>query len=133
MLDRIKNLLGKGENFAFETTLATRSYVKFIELAKLNGYSVTLLFLWLNSEDLAVKRVQVRVKEGGHNIPETIIRRRYQNGLSNFFKLYKPIVHDWMFINNSGDSYEILAQGTEFGDEVLNNETWSKLKNEYDG
>ena len=88
MLNRIRSLLSKGKNFAFETTLSTRSYTKFVEQAKHSGYSVTLLFLWLNSEDLAVKRVQVRVKEGGHNIPEDVIRRRYQNGLSNFFKLY---------------------------------------------
>ncbi|MFT6783780.1 MAG: putative ABC-type ATPase [Saprospiraceae bacterium] len=76
--------------------------------------------------------MQVRVQEGGHNIPEKVIRRRYQNGLSNFFKLYRPIVTDWMFINNSGDFYEILAQGTEFEDEVLNDEIWSALKAKYD-
>lgn len=131
MLNRIKSLLNKEKSFAFETTLSTRSYAEFVEQAKLNGYSVTLLFFWLNSENLAVKRVQIRVKEGGHNIPENVIRRRYQNGLSNFFKLYKPIVNDWMFINNSGDSYEILAQGTEFEDEILNNELWLKLKHRY--
>lgn len=132
MLNRIKNLLAKGRSFAFETTLSTRSYAKFIGEAKFNGYSVTLLFLWLNSEDLAVKRVQIRVKEGGHNIPEKVIRRRYQNGLSNFYKLYKPIVHDWMVINNSGDTYEIIAQGTEFEEEILNTKIWANLKKKYD-
>lgn len=133
MLNRIKSLLDKGESFAFETTLSTRSYTSFIENAKQNRYSVTLLYLWLNSEDLAIKRVQVRVKEGGHNIPENVIRRRYKNGLYNFFKLYKPIVDDWMFINNSGDSYEIIAEGTDIGEEILNEKIWSVLKNKYDG
>ena len=133
MLNRIKSLLDKGESFAFETTLSTRSYTSFIEKAKQNGYSVTLLYLWLNSEDLAIKRVQVRVKEGGHNIPENVIRRRYRNGLYNFFKLYKSMVDDWMFINNSGDFYEVIAEGTGIGDEILNEKTWSVLKNKYDG
>lgn len=132
MLGRIKNLVDKGGNFAFETTLSTKSYTKFIEKAKSKGYSVTLLFLWLNSEDLAVKRVQVRVEEGGHNIPEKVIRRRYQNGLINFFKLYKPIVNDWMFVNNSGNFYEIIAEGTKFKDEILNTEIWSILTRKYD-
>lgn len=133
MLSRINSLLSMGRNFAFETTLSTRSYAKFVEQAKINGYSVTLLFLWLNSEDLAVKRVQVRVKEGGHNIPEEVIRRRYQNGLSNFFKLYKPIVNDWMFINNSGDSYDIVAQGATSEEVIFNDQIWSNLKNQYNG
>ena len=133
MLERIKYLFKKGETFAFETTLSTKSYVKYVEQAKRDGFSVTLLFFWLNSENLAVKRVKVRVEEGGHHIPENVIRRRYKNGLFNFFKLYKPIVQDWMFINNSGDVYEIVAQGTQLEDEILNNDLWSKLKNKYNG
>ncbi len=84
MLNRIKYLLSKGENFAFETTLATKSYVKFIEKAKALGYYITLLFFWLSSQELAIQRVITRVKEGGHNIPEDIIRRRYVNGLKIF-------------------------------------------------
>ena len=132
MLSRIKLLLNKGENFAFETTLSTRSYTKFIAEAKSKGYNITLLFFWLNSEDLAVKRVQVRVEEGGHHIPEEVIRRRYNNGLSNFFKLYKPIVDDWIFINSSSKSYKIVAEGTRFDVEIRDRELWLLLKNQYE-
>lgn len=77
MLKRIKQLLDNGGNFAFETTLSSKSYVNFINEAKIAGYKITLIFFWLNSADLAVSRVRSRVKEGGHNIPEDVIRRRY--------------------------------------------------------
>lgn len=111
MLKRIKNLLEAGESFAFETTLSIRSYVKFIEKAKRWGYQVTCLFFWLDSEELAISRVETRVKEGGHFIPEEVIRRRYTGGLSNFFNLFLPKVDNWLFVNNSEDNYEIIAEG----------------------
>ena len=78
MLDRIKELISKGESFCFETTLSTRSYVRLIESAQQNEYEIILLFLTLDSVDLAIERVSVRVKEGGHNIPTETIIRRYE-------------------------------------------------------
>lgn len=87
MLQRIKSLIENGQDFAFETTLATRSYKNLVSDAQADGYFVTLIFFYLNSQDLAVKRVETRVKEGGHDIPEKVIRRRYENGLNNFFDL----------------------------------------------
>jgi len=133
MLTRIKSLLESGENFAFETTLSTKSYVNFLKVAKDKGYQITLLFFWLNSVDLAISRVKTRVKEGGHNIPENVIRRRYEGGLTNFFELYITIVDNWMLINNSGEPYEIVAEGSTDGIEIANNELWENLKNEYYG
>lgn len=90
MLKRIKKLLETGENFAFETTLSTRSYVQLIDRAKQLNYRVTCLFLWLNSEELAISRVAARVKEGGHHISEEVIRRRYKRGLKNFLIFFSP-------------------------------------------
>lgn len=133
MLDRIHYLLEKENNFAFETTLATRSYYRYIEKAKENGFLVVLIFLWLNSQDLAVKRVKTRVLEGGHNIPEDIIRRRYESGLKNFFNLYHPIVDDWMFIDNSRVPYKVIAEMLDTKIEVYNEKTWTNLKENYDG
>jgi len=78
-----------------------------------------------------VQRVETRVKEGGHNIPEEIIRRRYDNGLKNFFMIFKPIVDEWMFIDNSGDPYEILAEGNLKIDSILNKDKWFVLKSKY--
>lgn len=133
MLQRIKYLINSEQDFAFETTLATRSYRNFIIDAQKKGFSVTLLFFWLSSEDLAIKRVETRVREGGHNIPENVIRRRYKNGLKNFFNIFKELVDDWMFIDNSGEPYQVIAEGAREDEEINNLEIWNKLNKEYYG
>lgn len=133
MLNRIKILLESGENFAFETTLSTRSYASLIKKAKALNYQVTCLFFWLHSEELAISRVKTRVKEGGHNIPEDVIRRRYKSGLKNFFNIFLSRVDNWLFVNNSGDAYEIIAEGTVNDLTVNNTELWNELKNKYYG
>lgn len=92
MLKRIDELFLENENFAFETTLATKTYKEKVLNAKKEGYFVTLLFFWLKNTELAKERVKTRVLEGGHNIPEDIIERRYLNGIINLFDIYLPIV-----------------------------------------
>ncbi len=131
MLERINKLIYKGQDFAFETTLATKSYRNFVLKAKENGYNTTLLFFWLRSPDLAVKRVETRVKEGGHSIPEDVIRRRYENGLKNFFVIFKDIVDEWMFIDNSGEPYEIIARKNSNGEILKNIDKWNGLLETY--
>jgi len=133
MLKRIKILLESGENFAFETTLSTRSYVNFIEKAKEQNYQITCLFFWLHSVELAISRVETRVREGGHHIPEDVIRRRYKSGLINFFNLFLPRVDNWLFVNNSGDMYEIIAEGAMNEMTVNNVDQWKELKEKYYG
>jgi len=81
MLERINDLLDRKENFAFETTLASKSYKSKIFLAREKGYNVTLLFFWLRNVNLAIERVKTRVLEGGHNIEIEVIKRRYINGV----------------------------------------------------
>jgi predicted ABC-type ATPase len=80
MLSRIDSLINSKQDFAFETTLSSKWYVRTIERAKANGYFVTLVFFWLEKVELAVERVKIRVTEGGHNIPEEVIRRKYSEG-----------------------------------------------------
>ena len=133
MLNRIKKLLESGESFAFETTLSTRSYVKFLERARQHHYQITCLFFLLDSEELAISRVETRVKEGGHHIPEEVIRRRYKSGLRNFFNLFLPKVDNWLFVNNSGDTYEIIAEGALKEESINNVEKWEELKRKYYG
>jgi predicted ABC-type ATPase len=87
----------------------------------------------LSSQELAVKRVETRVKEGGHNIPEKVIRRRYENGLRNFFDIFKSIVDDWMLIDNSGEPYELIAEKMQSEEIIYNNKIWDNLKTKYDG
>ncbi|MDT0643180.1 zeta toxin family protein [Zunongwangia sp. F363] len=133
MLGRIKKLIKLQQDFAFETTLATKSYRNIIRDAQKKGYTITLLFFWLSSQNLAVKRVETRVKEGGHSIPEEVIRRRYENGLNNFFNIFKDLVDDWVFIDNSGAPYEVIAGGAKNEVDVGNAEIWEKLIGKYNG
>lgn len=133
MLKKIKNLIHSDEHFAFETTLSTKSYKNYVIEAQKNRFSVTLLFFWLSSPNLAIKRVETRVKEGGHHIPEHVIRRRYENGLKNFFKVFKTLVDDWIFIDNSGKFYEIIAEGEKNKENVFSKELWNNLNNLYYG
>ena len=113
MLHRIKELIKLEECFAVETTLASRTYVKFIENAKANGYFVTLVYFWLNSPELAVERVKTRVKQGGHNIPTDVIYRRYKAGLKNLNNLYLDIADFWMIIDNSEFPSKFVAEGNK--------------------
>lgn len=101
MLHRMDDLLAEEADFAFETTLATRSYVKFIEAAHTKGYFVTLVFFWLPTPEQAIERVATRVREGGHNIPPEVIRRRYANGIRNLTALYTPVCDLWTIYDNS--------------------------------
>ena len=112
MLERINDLLNSQENFAFETTLATKSYRSKIFLAREKGYNVTLLFFWLRNADLAIERVRTRVIEGGHHIETEVIRRRYKNGIKNLFEIYLPIVDEIMIFDNSEGKHDLIAEKT---------------------
>lgn len=113
MLQRMDDLLSEGTDFAFETTLASRSYVRFIEAARAKGYFVTLLFFWLPTVELAIERVATRVREGGHAIAPEVIRRRYVAGIRNLMALYVPICDLWTIFDNSSADEEvrIVASG----------------------
>lgn len=101
MLGRIDTLVNHRKSFAIETTLATRSYKTLVERAKEAGYTVTLLFFWLPSPEMAEQRVASRVASGGHNIPKDVIHRRYWLGLQNLFDIFAPIVDYWSLYDNS--------------------------------
>ncbi|QEC44157.1 zeta toxin family protein [Pseudobacter ginsenosidimutans] len=111
MLHRINQLIDERIDFAFETTLATRSYTSFIKRAQANGYEVTLLFFWLHSPELATERVAERVRKGGHNIPVDVIKRRYYRGIFNLLNLYIPICNNWIVVNNVYIQPVMIAQG----------------------
>jgi predicted ABC-type ATPase len=131
MLNKINELIKRRKDFAFETTLSTRSYIKTIEKARKNEYEITLLFFWLDSVDLAIERVRTRVKEGGHNIPEKIIKRRYYSGMKNLFELYTPVSDYWIIVNNSNPNLELIAEGNyENIERIENNRIFEIIKNE---
>ena len=130
MLARMDELLQKGETFAFETTLATKSYKQKIEWAQANGYEVTLLFFWLDSPNMAKKRVAQRVAEGGHSIPSETIERRYHNGITNLFAIYINMVDICYIFDNSEGRKELIAQKERHKDIVIyNNDKFNLIKN----
>ncbi len=102
MLDRLRELAARHVSFAFETTLASRSYARWLSDLIEQGYQVHLVYLWLASAALAVERVAERVRMGGHDVPEQTIRHRYVIGLRNFFRLYQPLATTWRVYDNSG-------------------------------
>jgi predicted ABC-type ATPase len=112
MLRKIHCLLEERVDFAFETTLATRSYVSLIKDAKTKGYEVILLYYWLRSPTFAKVRVASRVAEGGHNIPFDVIERRFYRGISNLLNLYIPICDHWLVIDNMNTSPEEIIVGS---------------------
>ena len=119
MLTRLHDLAGKRESFAFESTLASRSYVPWISTLKQQGYSFHLLFLWLHDVDLAIHRVRERVSAGGHDVPENIIRRRYQRGVQNFFRMYQPLADTWVVYDNSVSGTSLLIARGSYNNETL--------------
>lgn len=110
MLERMDQLIARGEDFAVETTLATKSLAGIIENAQQLGYKVGLLYFWLKSPELAVKRVAIRVASGGHNIPENTIVRRYWQGLQNLRDIYLPRCDSWVLIDNSATDADWIAE-----------------------
>ena len=130
MLARMDELLQKGETFAFETTLATKSYKQKIEWAQANGYEVTLLFFWLDSPNMAKERVAQRVAEGGHSIPSQTIERRYHNGIANLFAIYMDMVDICYIFDNSEGRKELIAQKEKHNKMVIyNNDKFNLMKN----
>jgi len=129
MLKRIDELLAQRVDFSFETTLSSRTYVHTIRKAHENNYQVTLVYFWLETPDLAVERVKERVSEGGHDISELVIRRRFESGLKNLFELYLPLMDYWVIINNSMRPYQIIAESakSQFSTGLIN-EIRAKLK-----
>jgi len=132
MLNRIENLLNENSSFAFETTLATKSYKNTILKAQEKGYNVTLLFFWLQNVELAKERVQKRVAEGGHNIEPDVIERRYLSGIQNLFDIYYPIANEVLIFDNSKGKHERIAQKTDEYDLIFDNTKFNLIKQQYD-
>ena len=111
MLSMIRDYVRRGESFAFETTLSGRSYARLIPHWREQGYSVELFFLRLSRPEIAIARVKQRVAEGGHDVPEPVIRRRFHAGHRNFEHIYKALVDKWATYDNSGDEPVLMEEG----------------------
>jgi len=128
MLERLQGLVNAGLDFAFETTLAARTYVSFLQECKHCGYTVNLIYFWLRSPNLAVERVKRRVASGGHSIPEVTIRRRYERGRMNLLDLYLPLCDSWIIFDNSGPTLLPIGQmGSDGKPLIYEAGTWEQI------
>ena len=130
MLNRLHDLAEQRKTFAFETTLAAKHYAEWIKKLRNDGYGFQLMFLWLQSPELAVQRVRERVKTGGHDVPEQVIRRRHAAGRRNFLKLYQSLANTWAVYDNSASPNPIMiAQGGQGeGPSIINTDLWKRFQ-----
>lgn len=129
MIHKVRYLLKRQMDFGIETTLATRTLLRTVKLAQEAGYSVTLLYFWLNSPELAIARVAARVETGGHNIPEETIRRRYKVGIDYFFHDYAPLCDRWILADNSQIPFRVIAEGLKDCPTIIKDEvTYEKIR-----
>jgi predicted ABC-type ATPase len=113
MLKRLTELSKKRRNFAFESTLSARSFALWLQRLRARGYRVRIVFLFLPDPRLAIERVKQRVRVGGHDVPVSVIRRRYYAGVRNFFELYMPLADQWRVYDNSGWTPRLVAIGSK--------------------
>lgn len=133
MLNRMEELISQNQAFAFETTLSTKSYVSKIKNAQSKGYKVKLLFFFLSSPELAEKRVKLRVKEGGHDIPKLDIKRRYYRGIINLFERYFDLVDEtFIFDNSNGKSVLIAEKCKDSPIEIINSSIFALIQKAYE-
>lgn len=129
MLNRLKELAAQRQDFAFETTLASRSYARWLKQLQGDGYEVMLAFFWLPSAEVAISRVAYRVQLGGHHVPDDIIRRRYVAGLKNLQNLYIPLANSWYVIDNRTRDQPVPIADGKLGAEpnVQQPELWREI------
>ncbi|MGF1486948.1 MAG: zeta toxin family protein [Prochloraceae cyanobacterium] len=129
MLERLRSLKSAKVDFAFETTLAARTFAPFLRKCQNEAdYTINLLYFWLSSPNLAVNRVARRVEAGGHNIPVEVIRRRYDRGRKNFIELYLPLADRWIVYDNSRADPELVAERPKDGIAIIyQTDTWNQI------
>ncbi len=129
MWERLEELAVNRKSFAFETTLASRTYAPWIVKRHAEGYQTRLVFIWLPSAEMAIQRVTDRVRVGGHHIPNDVIRRRYAGGLRNLFELYLPLMDRWQVLDGTepADLRLVASGGAGRLPRVLDANTWSQI------
>jgi predicted ABC-type ATPase len=129
MLTRLAELRDARASFALETTLAARTFATFLRECRGLGYQIEVYYFWLQNPSLAISRVAVRVMQGGHHVPDDVIRRRYYRGLTNFLRLYRPLADHWLLGDNSGDALVVVARGgVDSATEVLDEERYALIQ-----
>src|SRR3990167_8760001 len=129
MLERIHQLAEQKKDFAFETTMASRSFAPFIKQCQQQDYQIVLLYIWLEDPNLAVVRGHDRVRDGGHSIPDNVVLRRYKRTINNFLNIYTRLADRWLLYDNSFNLPTIIARkDSHQSPEVIDQTTWDKFK-----
>lgn len=128
LLGRVRQLITEQFSFALESTLSGKSYVSLIHHAKKMGFTIRLYYIYLNSVELSINRIEDRVRKGGHNVEREIVIRRYERSLKNLFSLYLPLVDEWRLIDNSSSNFRPVASGNRTHrivlDKILYDDLW---------
>ena len=111
MLNRIRACVQNGNSLAFETTLSGTSYAGLIPRWRASGFRVSLLFLKLPQVEIALARIRARVAQGGHDLPEEVVRRRFERGFKNFDQVYRRLVNSWALYDSSGPAPALIDAG----------------------
>jgi len=128
MLERIKYLAERGVTFAFETTLASRTFLNFLTKCKDMGYEINILYLWLQNAEIAITRVKSRVEQGGHDIPNDVIVRRYHRSIKNFLNEYVKVANNWALYDNSEKHSELIAYKTNDSSlNIIDDAIWQQI------
>lgn len=131
MLGEIRSFAKRRASFAFETTLSGRGYMVLLRQLKARGYKIHVFFLWVNSVDLALSRVQERVSRGGHDVPEPVLRRRFDRSMRNFLVHYRQLADDWTLFDNSGEAPTVLALSKDKKVRIMNKSIYTALVKRY--
>jgi predicted ABC-type ATPase len=131
MLGEISLFAKRRADFGFETTLSGRSHLHLIRQLKNKGYAAHFFFLWVPSVDLALSRVRARVFEGGHNVPEAVVRRRFGRSIRNFFIYYRRIADSWSLFDNSGATPILIAFEKQGEAHIMEREIYNELVARY--
>jgi predicted ABC-type ATPase len=131
MIERMRDMVRDGQSFAFETTCSGKSYIRLLKECQNAGWRISLIYLWVPSPEYSIARVARRVSQGGHHIPDEVIRRRYQTGLWNMRHLYLPLADDATIYDNRDRAMRLIARSVRgFPLSVLDEETWAKIEEE---
>jgi len=131
MLSEIRAFAKRRVSFAFETTLSGRSHMALLRQLKAKGYEIHIFFLWVNTVDLALSRVQERVSRGGHDVPEPVVRRRFDRSIQNFLADYRQMADSWILFDNSGESPAMVALEKDKRVRIMDKSLYSGLEKRY--
>lgn len=127
-IHRVEEAISGDGQFVIESTLSGRTFARLLKRAKKAGFEITILYLFIDSADTCINRVRARAEQGGHDVPEIDIRRRFVRSLQNFWHLYRPLADHWVLSYNSGTHPEDFAVGTMIEETILDTDLFSRFE-----